>query len=43
MSSVWKTLLALFATGAAFALLRAVLDARAEPVAVGPAPARDAA
>ncbi len=42
MSSVWKTLLALAATGAAFALLRAVLDARAEPAAVEPAPTRGA-
>lgn len=42
MSSVLKTVLALVATGAAFALLRAVLDARAEPVAAEPAPTRDA-
>jgi hypothetical protein len=38
MSRVWKTVLALAATGAAFALLRAVLDGRAEPVVFEPSP-----
>jgi hypothetical protein len=38
MSRVWKTVLALAATGAAFALLRGVLDGRAEPVVVQPSP-----
>lgn len=42
MSRVWKTVLALAATGAAFALLRAVLDARAEPAGVAPAASSDA-